>query len=503
MKLRENSATKKLQDAIDSGNTWYKPEDKEDRNLLSREVKYNALTEDKGYFTLPLIAEQEERIAKRAILQIANKPKTFNKEKVEFLISFYETKEKINLDEWQKNAVHEALNNNLFVLTGGPGTGKTCVLKCIKFCIEGLLTDDILFCAPTGKAARRITESVGCNAYTVHTALHLVDEDSVPQKISNKVVIVDEISMLDTHTAWALFEGVSINTKLILVGDVEQLPSVGPGSVLRDLIDAGVPCVKLEKTFRQASESGLFANIEQIKLGLHMGFVERDDFKVIRGENSKEAKELMIKEFLDAVSVYGKEQVVCLTPYRRKGEACAIVLNRELQNRLNPAAPGKPWVKYTTVEEDDYSYEIVLRIGDPVMQLQNTSTVANGDVGVVKSINPDKKTVTVKFIDCDVTYEPDELNQITLAYAMSVHKSQGSEYACVITSAIESDYDMLSRNTIYTAVTRAKKECRIITHGDVAQRACSKEVGYERITRLTQKIKHEQEKYNMLSVLIA
>ncbi len=495
---------KKTKDYIDeTGSTWYKPLKKE-YSLFKKGVLRGVLVEDNGYFTLPLIKKQEEEIAKYVIARLhydEDNRKTYDQKFLDVFISLYERQEGICLDEWQRDAVYLALNNNLFVLTGGPGTGKTCVLKCIDFCLRKILkTDDILFTAPTGKAARRITESVGCEAYTVAKVLGLRDERSAPNKLKNACVVVDEISMLDTYTAHALFTSTDLRTKLILVGDVEQLPSVGYGSVLRDLIDSGLPCTKLEKTFRQASESGLFANIEQIKAGLHIGFVKRDDFKVFNAENSKTAMEIMVKEYVKAVSRYGADQVVCLTPYRRVGDTCAIKLNNILQNILNPKKDEKNFVTYTVTEENGFRYNIRLQEGDPVMQLVNATRVANGDVGRVLSIDIQKKLVYVEFVDCVVPYTSDMLGQLTLAYAMSVHKSQGSEYDCVITSAIKDDMEMLSRNTIYTAITRAKKECIVITNGDdIAKEACKKETGYERYTRLKSLIIHQEKKFKLVT----
>lgn len=502
---RKMDVLKIIKDYIDdSGSTWYKPS-KDENYYFKKGVERKILVEDNGYYSLPQIKSQEEGIAKYTIARLHyndDNRKTYEPKYLDLFISLYERSEGIKLDEWQKEAVYLAMNNNLFVLTGGPGTGKTCVLKCIRYCLKTILkTHDILFTAPTGKAARRITESVGCDAYTVAKVLGLREENSVPQKLEHVCVIVDEVSMLDTKTAHALFSATSLDTKLILVGDVEQLPSVGYGSVLRDLIDAGLPCTKLEKTFRQASESGLFANIEQIKSGLHMGFIQRDDFKVIQAKDTNDAKNIMLKEYLDAVKRYGLEQVVCLTPFRKKGEACAIKLNNLLQSILNPENPDKNYVTYTVKEPDGFKYDIKLQEGDPVMQLDNAATVANGDVGIIEKIDIEKKVVFVKFLDHTIPYKSDKLGQLTLAYAMSVHKSQGSEYACVITSALESDMDMLSRNTIYTAITRAKKECIVVTNGNAAKKACQIESGYARITRLCQMIVHQEKRYNLLNLI--
>ncbi len=501
--MNKNSTIYKLNKYIEkTGSTWYKPS-KKDEKYYKEAIKTEMLVEDKGYYTSLYIHEQEENIAKYSIARLHyGDIKKYPESYIDFYISIYESLENIKLDKWQKEAVYMAINNNLFILTGGPGTGKTCTLKCIYFCIRKIFkTDDILFTAPTGKAARRITESVGCPAYTVASALGLHDEESKPQKIYNQCVIVDEISMMDTYTTVSLFMATDIKSKLILVGDVNQLPSVGYGSVLRDLIDAGIPCMKLEKTFRQASDSGIFANIEQIKSGLHLGFVERNDFIVYNAKSSSEAKDIMVNAYAEAVKKFGLDNVVCLTPFRTKGDACAIKMNNVLQSKLNPPTSNTDELKTKVVESNGYTYDISFRKGDPVMQLVNTYKAANGDVGVVKTIDSENGLIIVDFQGTTKIYNSENIDQLALAYAMSVHKSQGSEYAVVITSAIKDDMPILSRNTIYTAVTRAKKKCIVVTDSDTAKKACTKEIGYERVTRLCQKIKHQENKYQLLKTL--
>lgn len=485
----------------ETGSTWYKP-DTYNIKQFDEAADKGLIIKEGCLYTLPKIAAYEKDIARYVTARLHYDEDLFRHYPESFLdmyISLYEKREGIILDDRQKEAVYLAFKSNIFILTGGPGTGKTSVLKCIYYCLKNILkTDDICFMAPTGRAARRITESVGTEAFTVAKKFGLYGEEKKPKQLNCEAAIVDEASMLDTYSAHVLFTATKLGAKIILVGDVDQLPSVGYGAVLRDLLDSGIPCVKLEKTFRQASESGLFANIAEIKTGLKSGFIIRDDFSVLNVSDCSDAKDLMISQFMDAVKIHGIDQVTCLTPYRRKGNCCAIGLNRMLQERLNPVCRGKNTVRYTAREKDGFSYDIRLNEGDPVMQLVNRDVIANGDIGIVRKIDTSKKLIYVRFTDCEVVYNRHELAQLTLAYAMSVHKSQGSEYTCVITSAISEDINMLSRNILYTAVTRAKKECRVITDGDTATIACKRKTGYERTTRLASAIRNEEKILQLL-----
>lgn len=482
----------------DTGSTWYRPTRRYIRDCKAA-CKDGLLVYKDGLYSLPEIAEEERQIAVYVAVKLFQSSESYPKEIIDLFIRMYEEETHLSLDSVQKEAVYGAINNPIFILTGGPGTGKTFTLKCIHYCLSKILqTDDILFTAPTGNAARRIEASVSVTAYTVAKALHLHSEDDIPDKLNNKVVIVDEISMLDTKTCLALMRATT-DSRLIFVGDVDQLPSVGYGSILRDLIDAGIKYVRLEKTFRQADESGLVANIERIKNGLYLGFVKRDDFRVFNVSDTNAAKDAMLEAYLMAANEYGRDQVVCLTPYRKKGNACAIQMNRLLQETLNPLI-DQNYVRYH-VTEDDFGYDLEIREKDPVLQLINTDIVSNGDIGTVKCIDTKKETVTVKYSDVTVTYHKWQLGQITLAYAMTVHKSQGAEYACVITSAIEDDLEMLSRNTIYTAVTRAKQKCIIITQKGIAEKACKRELSYERTTLLSQEIEKQRIRLDLTAKL--
>ena len=389
------------------------------------------------------------------------------------------------------------------VLIGGPGTGKTTVMNAIRYCEErkydGFRKPEIIFTAPTGKAARRITESVGVPAMTVQRQIGANELGDTPHIVSGDFMIVDEISMLDTITADHLMRAVDPKMKLLLVGDVDQLPSVGFGSVLRDLIDSGViPVTKLEKTFRQKDGSVLANNIAYLRVG-YAGLEQGDDFKIYPAEGDMVKK--LLDEFVASVDKWGLKNTVLLTPYRRKGETCANRMNSLIQQTINAKAKGIQTV--ITDEDEDgnpYTLDVCFRVGDPVMQLKNRKDcpIANGDVGYVVNVWPEKETVTVDYGHYKKTYHKDEFNELNLAYAMSVHKSQGSEYKCVITAALPEHKLLLNRNMVYTAVTRAKKECIVYADEDCLKSALTVEGGYIRDTFLCEEIRYENKKRNLI-----
>jgi exodeoxyribonuclease V alpha subunit len=365
------------------------------------------------------------------------------------------------LDEAQVQATRRALQEKVLVITGGPGTGKTTLLTALLTILRRARVTFAL-AAPTGRAAKRITESAGEEAMTLHRLLEYNPREAAFQRTEDRplevdFVIVDETSMVDLTLMDHLLRAINPHSHLVLVGDVDQLPSVGPGSVLRDLIDSGViPTVVLRRIFRQDRESLIVVNAHRILQGqtLLLG-EERDtrDFVMLARESEEEilatVKELLrtgVPQALQLDPAEVPQMIQVLTPMHR-GLLGTINLNREMQSLLNPGTEGLEHGATT------------LRLGDKVMQLRNNydKGVFNGDLGRIVGIDREERSIKVDFLDKVVSYESDELDEISLAYATSVHKSQGSEYPAVIIPLHTSHYLMLHRSILYTAVTRGKK----------------------------------------------
>ncbi len=512
-----------------TGNTWISGEelfkqkkrisyDRFKEALENKEVIQRS-HRGKKYYSLPRIEKMEKSISKN-IVNHANTPNNvpnLSDDEIDSIIAEFEnsSEEKMGfrceLHDEQKSAVKMAVNSHICIVTGGPGTGKTTVINAILYAEQHRPGREkrptISFTAPTGKAARRITESVKVPAQTVQKFIGANDHEDTPFLINCDIVVVDEVSMLDTVTLYQLMRAVSDNTRLFLVGDVDQLPSVGVGSCLRDLIFCGaVPVTKLEKTFRQKEGSCLAENINYIRHGYEK--VEKgEDFKVISDFDENKIVDNLVESYLDARKRYGGENVVLLTPFRRKGNTCSNNMNRILQDVINPKIPGKYIDADVSVKADiddvnngeDYTQKISFRVGDPVMQLVNRQDcpVANGDVGTIVKIYGDK--IIVDYKHYIKGYKPEEYSELSLAYAMSVHKSQGSEYKCVVTCILPEHKRLLNRNMIYTDITRAKQECIFYCKIDTFASALQREGGYERITFLCEEIENAKRRYNLIN----
>lgn len=366
----------------------------------------------------------------------------------------------MQLDGDQVDAARRALTEKVFVITGGPGTGKTTLLMSLLAILRRAKVTFAL-AAPTGRAAKRMTESTGEEALTLHRLLEYNPREGGFQRDQDNplqvdVIVVDEVSMVDLVLMDHLLRAIEPHTHLILVGDVDQLPSVGPGSVLKDLIDSErVPVAVLRRIFRQDQESLIVVNAHRILQGQSLEFAgarERRDFDFMARENEEEIletiKELLrerIPEWLHLRPDEIVQSVQLLTPMHR-GLLGTIQLNRELQSLLNPV--GQSLERGGTT----------LRVRDKVMQLRNNydKGVFNGDLGRIVSIDREDGKIQVDFDDKRVVYEADEWDEISLAYATSIHKSQGSEYPVVILPLHTSHYMMLYRSILYTAVTRGK-----------------------------------------------
>ena len=392
--------------------------------------------------------------------------------------------EKIELDELQIQAVIEAVNCGLLIITGGPGTGKTTTINTIIRYFE-MGDMEILLAAPTGRAAKRMTEATGYEARTIHRLLELSGMPEPNEKNQNSgmhferneenpldadVIIIDEMSMVDIHLLHALLKAVNVGTRLILVGDVDQLPSVGPGNVLRDMIDSECfHVVKLTRIFRQAAQSDIIVNAHKINAGEKVDLAKRSrDFLLIRREEPNSIINAMItlvKEKLPAYVNADVFDIQIMTPMR-KGALGVDRLNTILQDFLNPPSPDKP---------EKEAAGTLFRLGDKVMQIKNNYQIEwrlcnrygipidkgmgvfNGDTGVIREINLFAELLTVEFDEGKlVDYSFRQLEELELAYAITIHKSQGSEYPAVVIPVYSGPRMLMTRNLIYTAVTRAR-----------------------------------------------
>ena len=405
---------------------------------------------------------------------------SIDKHKIADRIRRIEKAEKIELDDRQRDAVIQAISSGLLVITGGPGKGKTTTINTIIRYFEGEGME-IRLAAPTGRAAKRMTEATGCEAQTIHRMLELSgapEDDRSASFLRNEenpidadVIIIDEMSMVDIFLMNSLLKAVTPGTRLILVGDVNQLPSVGPGNVLRDIIASErFNVVKLTKIFRQATESDIIVNAHKINAGekFPIGPSSRD-FIFIRREEAGNVIGAMITLVSQKLPKYVDAKpfdIQVLTP-TRKGMLGVERLNTVLQEYLNPKDSSKQEKEIGTT---------IFREGDKVMQIKNNYQIEwetrgkhgiptdrgmgvfNGDMGVVDNINFYSEKLTVKFEDDRyVEYPFKQLDELELAYAVTVHKSQGSEYPAVVIPLLSGPRMLMNRNILYTAVTRAKK----------------------------------------------
>ncbi|MDG4602596.1 MAG: ATP-dependent RecD-like DNA helicase [Defluviicoccus sp.] len=373
-------------------------------------------------------------------------------------IPWVETKAKITLAVSQREAVRLALQSKLLVITGGPGVGKTTLVNSILK-ILGVKGVRIALAAPTGRAAKRLSESTGLEAKTIH---RLLEADPVhggfrrreDNMLECDLLVIDETSMIDVPLMHALLKAVPDPAALILVGDVDQLPSVGPGQVLADIIgSAAVPVVRLTEVFRQAAESRIIVNAHRINQGLMPEWVQdpASDFHFVECADPEDGVAKILQIVHERIPArYGLDpirdiQVLC--PMNRGGLG-ARSLNIDLQKALNP--PGELRVE---------RFGSTFALGDKVMQVENDydKEVYNGDLGVIRSIDPDASEMVIEFDGRPVTYGFGELDEIVLAYATTIHKSQGSEYPAVVIPLTTQHYPMLQRNLLYTAVTRGKR----------------------------------------------
>ena len=391
-------------------------------------------------------------------------------------------------DDIQQQAILAAVRNKVLVLTGGPGTGKTTTTLGIIAAYREAGAR-IILAAPTGRAAKRLSETTGMEAKTIHRLLEVRPPNGYQRNEENPlegdVLIVDECSMIDIVLMYNLLKAVPDDMTLILVGDVDQLPSVGAGNVLSDIIASGcIPVVKLERVFRQAQGSRIIMNAHRINKGqaIDIRGGRNADFFFAAQETPEEAADLIVKYVAENLPRYYHadpiRDIQVLTPMQR-GLVGAVNLNQRLQDTLNRT---RIFLRRGGTE---------YRIHDKVMQIRNdyNKEVYNGDIGFISSVDMDERELTVNFEGRDVTYDATELDELVLAYACTIHKSQGSEYPIVVMPFMMTHYIMLQRNLLYTGVTRAKKILVLVGEKKAVRMAINNNKAVGRNTRLKERIR--------------
>ncbi len=430
-------------------------------------------------------------------------------------VSSFEKRHNVRFSENQRTAIVRALETGVFVITGGPGTGKTTIINCI---LE-LLSDgnDVLLCAPTGRAAKRMTEATGAEAKTIHRLLEYGGEEGVfarnaDNPLEADCIIADEASMIDLMLMRSLLRAVQPGTRLILVGDADQLPSVGAGNVLGDILASGaVPCARLTDIYRQSETSRIVMNAHLINHGEMPMLNEKDtDFfferKATYADTARSVLALATRR-LPSYLGYPPEEAADLAVRNiqvlapaRKGECGVNSLNILLQEALNPSAPGKPQLTWG---------ETLFRLGDKVIQTKNDykiewtretpsgieegAGIFNGDVGFITAVDPGNTTLTVLFDENrEVVYESGDLDALEPAYCLSVHKSQGSEFPVVIMPVIGGPPMLLTRNLLYTAMTRARELVVLVGSEDVIRRMVENDHVARRYTTLAVRLQESE-----------
>lgn len=442
----------------------------------------------------PYLYYAEKKVAMR-LLQLQQATESLSEDNLSLFIKVWEKDNQIQLAQKQKEAIKACLHHGVLVLTGGPGTGKTTVIKGILSILkaQGL---KIRLAAPTGRAAKRLSETTGQKALTIHRLLeanNLAQDDNlqlgfskdIDDQLDADVIILDEVSMVDIVLMHHFLNAVPDGCRIILVGDTDQLPAVGPGSVLKDIIRSQkIPAIRLDEIFRQAQTSMIIQNAHIINAGRlpdlrkqysDFVFYELNDDTSITQKILDLCTKDLPHEGFDVL-----KDVQVLSPMHRF--LCGVEnLNLMLQEQLNPKK-----------NQDELKYSSqTFRFGDKVMHIRNNyqKNVFNGDIGFIQDINNEK--LTVDYFDHIVTYEKNELNELTLAYASSVHKSQGSEYKVVIIPLSTSHYIMLQRNLLYTAITRAKQKVIIIGSKKALMTAIQSNRTQKRYTLLAERLAHK------------
>ena len=488
-----------LSQACDSGHVFYRGEElrqaasglldvpeKDLAPVLEEMAQKGEVKLEEDAWYLPLMHHAECGCAER-LKRLLRAPLDHVPIQVDNALKWVEKRVGIALSEEQREAIRVGVQAKVMVITGGPGTGKTTVIKSL-LAIMNAKGIGYLLAAPTGRAAKRMEAATGEEAKTIHRLLEFSPVTGAFQRdeknpIQTDMLVVDESSMLDIQLAHALFRALHPGTRLILVGDVDQLPSVGPGNVLLDIIASGVvPVVRLKTVFRQAAQSGIIANAHRINRGEMPLFNEEDFFLIDRQDPAKALEtivEVAAKRLPGRFALDPFRDIQILAPMRR-GQAGVETINQALKESLNPR--GEPAPRRT------------FGVGDKVMQTRNNYEldVFNGDVGVVTVIDKESGEMEVCFEDDRrVLYPLEETDNLAMAYCTTVHKAQGSEYPAVVLSFLPQHYMMLQRNVLYTAITRGKKIVVIVGSGKAVAMDVHNSNIMQRNTNLAARLRNE------------
>ncbi len=450
---------------------------------LDRALKRNTLIMEGADVYIPPLYYSEMGVA-RLLKQIATNPLQTVPIAVDRAIAWLERRYSLTLSDEQKDAVCKAVSAKVLVITGGPGTGKTTIIRSLLDVFEqkGL---SVGLAAPTGRAAKRMAAATGREAKTIHRLLEFspqtgafTRDDSNPLRLD--MLVVDECSMVDVVLMYQLLKAVPPAARLVFVGDVDQLPSVGPGTVLFDIISSGtIPVVWLKTVFRQAAESGIITNAHRVNQGMYPEFNTRDFFFVERRDPESAGKtvvEIVTQRIPRKFGLDVRKDIHVLAPMHR-GVAGVRALNEALQRSLNPNG--------VCINGRNFG------LGDKVMQQRNNYDleVFNGDVGIVARVDDETQSVEVVFEDRTVTYPSYMLDELDLAYAGSVHKAQGSEYPAIVMPVVPQHHLMLQRNVLYTAITRASKLVVLVGSPQALHTALHNTRTVRRYTKLAERLR--------------
>lgn len=483
--LEKQELQKTVYEQLNKGFTDSVVSELEVHQELYRMVKENQLYYEADALYLPKLYQYEEAAAKKIVsLLLEKKPVNVN---MELLIAEAQRDLGILLSEKQALSIKQAFSSLISIITGGPGTGKTTVQKVLIYIQEKLGGKNILLTAPTGRASRRMAESTGrSDAMTMHSALGLTNDEeceATAEMLDADFIIVDEFTMADMRLAYEFLEHIRKGTRVVFVGDVNQLPSVGPGNVFRELVRCGViPVTVLDMVFRQAENSRIAMNAQKMQencASLDYG----SDFLFISANSSQETANLIMEQYQEAVELAGEENVQILSPFRKRGEVSVDALNKRVWE-----CKGNHDKAYLKMKAGKNYF----RIGDRVIHTRNKNQISNGDIGYVRNIYLDEDNIEYAQIEFSegrfVEYSKEEMEMVEHAFATTVHKSQGGEYRIAIIPWLPMFYKMLRRNILYTAITRAKEKVIIVGSKKAVCMAVHNTESDKRNTRLGERI---------------